>query len=172
MNKLIKSDLTTKELLIIRLFISTGLRLNELCMLDWSDINFKTGAIQVRYAKGDKFRFVVTDKNCLVLLMKLKNKQSNVNFHSPVFLHGFNKRYKVWGMRSLINRIRKKTGIEFTAHALRRTFARQAVLEGMDIIWISQLMGHSSIEMTKEYVGQLDLNDVVKAYYENLPIPA
>jgi len=170
MKKLIKSDLYPRELLVVRLLISTGLRLHELCMLDWSDINFKTGAIQVRYAKGDKFRFVVTDKPTLVLLMKYKNKNDITDMDLPVICTDEDSRFTKYGMRSLINRIREKTGIFFTCHALRRTFARQAVLNGMDIIWVQQLMGHSSIEMTRSYVGQLDTSDLINAYNKHSPI--
>jgi len=168
--KLIKSNLSIKELSAVRLLVTTGLRLNEMCMLDWSDINFKTGAIEVRFAKMDKFRFVVTDKKTLVILMKLKNKNGISDLHCPVFSHGNNRRFTKMGMRSLLLRIREKTSIYFTAHALRRSFARQAILKGMDSIWIQQLMGHSSIEMTRHYIGQLDINDVVKAYNNNLPL--
>jgi len=161
--KLLKTNLSPKELLIIRLLISTGLRLSECCDLEWRDINFSTGVIDVRHGKGDKFRVVVTDKPTLALLLRYKNKFAVADQPSVLCLQPM-------GLRSAIVRIRNKTGIFFTAHALRRTFARQAVIAGMDIIWVQQLMGHSSIEMTRQYVHQLDTEDLVKTYNQHLPI--
>jgi integrase/recombinase XerD len=162
--KLLKSDLNSQELIIIRLFISTGLRMNELLMLNWKDVNFKSGAIAVNYGKGDKYRTVVTDKPTLVLLLRLKNKNEIEDIDSPLIWHGDYERYTTMGMRSLINRIRQKTDIFFTAHALRRTFARQAVINGMGLEFVQQLMGHESVEMTRHYVGMLDVNDLVRTY--------
>jgi len=160
--KLLKSDLTPRETLIIRLFISTGLRLNELCQLAWKDINFSTGAIEVKHGKGDKFRVVITDKLTLALLLRYRNQTGGESL--TIFS------LENMGVRSVIVRVRTKSGIYFTAHALRRTFARQAVINGMDIIWVQQLMGHSSIEMTQHYVQQLDTDDLIATYKKYAPL--
>jgi integrase len=78
------------------------------------------------------------------------------------FSHDEGERFKPFGMRTIINRIRTKAGINFTAHALRKTFAKQAVLNIMGIEFVQQLMGHESIEMTRHNIGLLDVQDLVK----------
>ncbi len=57
-----------------------------------------------------------------------------------------------------------------TAHSLRRTFARLAVKNGMDIVWLQHLLGHENIETTKDYVGELDVDDVAKFYEVHAPL--
>ena len=168
--QVLKVDLSTRDRLVLRLFISTGLRLSELCELDWYDINFSTGAIDVRHGKGDKFRVVVTDKPTLALLIRYKNKVSPEDPKTPVICKSNGNRLKPMGMRSLINRLRKTSNLTFTAHALRRTFARQSYINGMDIGWLQQLMGHESIETTRDYIQKLDTADLVSTYQKYAPL--
>lgn len=159
---LIKSDLSERENIIVRLFLTTGIRMNELVQLDWKDINFKTGAIAIT-GKGDKFRFVVTDKKTLVILLRYKNKHQ-YEPETPVISTKDGRRITTRGLRSIIVRMRERIKIYYTPHGLRRTFARQAVLNGMGIEFLQQLMGHSNLDLTKSYVGELDVNDLVLNY--------
>jgi integrase/recombinase XerD len=74
------------------------------------------------------------------------------------------------GIRSIFVRLAEKSGIHFSAHALRRTFAKMAIKNEMDIIWLQTLMGHTNLETTRDYVQGLDNEDVEKVYQEHAPL--
>lgn len=170
--KLLNARASRRAQLAIRLFLTTGIRLTELCYLTWACVNFKSGVIDVLNGKGKKYRQVVTDKKTLALLIRARNHQSPDDDSAPVIpTADGSSRMTPEGMRSLMHRVSERTQIPFTPHCLRRTFARQAKIAGMDIAWIQQLMGHSSIEMTKRYIGDLDVEDVASAYNKCPPIP-
>lgn len=67
------------------------------------------------------------------------------------------------GLRLVLVRLLEKSGIEFSAHALRRSFAKLSVKAGMNLIYIQSLMGHSDIETTRNYVQKLDNSEVLNA---------
>ena len=52
----------------------------------------------------------------------------------------------------------------------QKTFAKLAVKNGMDIVWLQHLMGHANLETTRDYVQGLDIEDVDKAYQEHAPL--
>ena len=66
----------------------------------------------------------------------------------------------------MIRRISEKSGIPFSAHDLRRTFATLSLKAGMNVLHLQSLLGHSSLEMTRGYVQMVkdDLNEVHRAH--------
>lgn len=166
--QLFKYDLSIKERLVLRLFISTGIRLSEIVALNWNDINFTSGAVQILCGKGQKYRTTVLDHDTanFMLKYKIRNKLGN---ESPV-LSIRNKRMTTSGINSLIYKLRKRTGVYFSAHSLRRTFARQSILHDMPIIYLSQMMGHSSLDLTRDYVGKLDAENLTLQYHNHFPL--
>ncbi len=66
-----------RDKLIILLFVDTGIRLNELCMLDWSDINLDVGSLLVRFGKGKKFRVIGVGYKVRRLLLRYKSQQGS-----------------------------------------------------------------------------------------------
>jgi integrase/recombinase XerD len=67
------------------------------------------------------------------------------------------------GLRSVLVRLKEESGIEFSAHALRRSFAVLSVKAGMNLIYIQSLMGHSDIETTRNYIQKLDNSEILNA---------
>ena len=67
------------------------------------------------------------------------------------------------GIRSVLVRLKEESGIEFSAHALRRSFAMLSIKAGMNLIYIQSLMGHSNIETTRNYIQKLDNSEVLNA---------
>jgi len=142
---------TNRDLAIMSLAIASGLRQSELISLNWGNINLRTGRIEVLEGKGKKYRITKVDKQTLRVIIKYHNELKSLDSDfvlpdSPLFQTDENKRIKTFGLRSIMNRISTKAGVKFTAHALRRTFAKMAVKNGMDIIWLQELMGHSQLE--------------------------
>ena len=154
-----------RDKLIILLFVDTGIRLNELCMLDWSDINLDDGSLLVRFGKGKKYRVVGVGFKVRRLLLRYKSQLGNQKTESEKSLiqtiHGT--RFTTMGLRSVLVRLKEESGIEFSAHALRRSFAKLSVKAGMNLIYIQSLMGHADIETTRNYVQKLDNSEVLNA---------
>ena len=106
---------------IILLMVDTGLRLTEVCSLNWGDIDLSNGICIVRMGKGKKARSVVLGVVTRRILLSYRRTIPN-NEDYPVFQTSTGKRLAPFGLRSMIVRLSKQSGIQFSAHALRRTF--------------------------------------------------
>jgi integrase/recombinase XerD len=166
---------STRDLALLNLAIASGLRLSEIISLDWRHISLRDGKIIVLHGKGDKYRVSMVDKGTLRILIRYHNelKILDADFvapDAPLIQTDEHTRMKPNGVRSIMDRISTRSGVKMTAHALRRTFARLSVKNGMDIVWLQQLLGHENIETTKDYVGELDVDDIAKFYEVHAPL--
>jgi site-specific recombinase XerD len=86
--------------------------------------------------------------------------------HAPVFQTQTGTRFKPSGFRQVIRRISEKSGIPFSAHDLRRTFATLSLKAGMNVLHLQSLLGHTSLEMTRRYVQMVkdDLSEAHRTY--------
>ena len=154
-----------RDKLIITFFVDTGVRLSEFSNLNWGDINIDTGSVVIRKGKGKKFRVIGIGIKTRRLLLKYKSElgQESTNPEKPLFqtIHG--KRFTPMGLRSALVRLSENSGVKFSAHVLRRSFAKLSVKAGMNLIYIQSLMGHSNIETTRNYVQKLDSSEVLNA---------
>ncbi|MFV2043989.1 MAG: tyrosine-type recombinase/integrase [Anaerolineales bacterium] len=66
-------------------------------------------------------------------------------------------------------RLSQKSGVHITFHKCRRTFASWALRQGMDLLSLQRLLGHSSLEMVRRYAQQSD-RDLKNAHLEFSPI--
>lgn len=162
---LLKNCESVRAKLIILILTDTGVRLSELIGLDWSDVNMGNGSILVRNGKGNKFRVVGIGIKTQRVVLKYKTQIGNQRSSSdnPLIqtIHG--KRFSRMGLRSALVRLREKSEIDFSAHALRRSFAKLSVKAGMNIVYLQSLMGHAHLETTRDYVQKLDNSEVLNA---------
>lgn len=166
---------STRDSALINLALASGLRLSEIISLDWGHINLKDGKISILSGKGKKYRVCMVDKGTLRLLIRYHNEllamnEDFISPNSPLIQTDENTRLKVGGLRSLVDRISMRSGVKFTAHALRRTFARLSVKNGLDILWLQFLLGHENLETTRDYIQGLDVADVERFYQEHAPL--
>ena len=89
--------------------------------------------------------------------------------NDPLFQTQTGTRLTPSGFRQVIRRVSVKSGIPFSAHDLRRTFATLSLKAGMNVLHLQSLLGHSSLEMTRRYV-QLVKDDLCEAHKEHGPI--
>ena len=145
-----------RDRLIILLFLDTGLRNNELCSLDASDIDIKEGLILVRHGKTGQ-RYVPIGANVRKkLLIHKRNK-------TILFFGKTGKRITISGIVQMFKRLRKRTGIaHLSAHSLRRTFAISCIRNGMNIHILAKMMGHTTIDVLKHYLD-ISTEDLQKA---------
>jgi len=85
------------------------------------------------------------------------------NVNNPLFRTQQRKLFTPMDLRLVLVRLLEKSGEEFLAHVLRRSFAKLSVKAGMNLIYIQSLMGHSDIETTRNFVQELDNSEVLNA---------
>jgi len=132
----------------ITLALNTGCRKNELLHLEWRNVvlEHRFVIIQPETAKNRKRRILPLNQKAT---SALENRQRQQNgewvFNNPdgTRLESLDYRFR---------KARQKAGIEdFRIHDLRHTFASWLVSEGVDLIKVRDLLGHSSITMTERY---------------------
>lgn len=134
--------------MFILLALHTGCRKNELLTLQWSDIDQQRAFLLLRpeNTKANKARAIPLNQTALKALQALQ--QGN---DSPwVFTNAKGERKKTmnWSFRKSL----ESAGIQdFHIHDLRHTFASWLVSEGVELIKVRDLLGHSTIKMTERY---------------------
>lgn len=140
-----------RDLAMIDILSSTGMRVGELVNLDRVDIDFNNRECVV-LGKGDKERLVYFDARTKV---HLKNYLDSRTDDSPalfVSLNKPNKRLKISGVEKRLRELGRRLDIERVhPHKFRRTLATRAIDKGMPIEQVQKLLGHQKIDTTLEY---------------------
>jgi len=143
---------------------SSGVRRSELVNLNVQDVDTVTGKVRIIAGKGDKNRVTFISKNAIKALRTYLLTRNVDN--EALWLNRHNERLNISTMNYLVEKYSKITGIDFSAHDFRRCFALNCYRQGMEILVISTILGHYSVEVTKRYlnIGEEDL----KRYYDKL----
>lgn len=142
---------SNRDLAIIDLLSSTGIRVGELVNLDIEDIDFENRECIV-LGKGDKERKVYFDARTKIHLQNYLKKRSDNNSALFVTLHKPFNQLKISGVESRMRELGKKLNIQKVhPHRFRRTLATMAIDKGMPIEQVQQLLGHQSIDTTLRY---------------------
>jgi len=142
---------------MIRTFLFTGIRLNELLKLKTSSVNFEESEIIIYQGKGNKDRVIPIHPNLLPYLKKyheLKKRPTEYFFSSI----RSNKPLTKNNLYRIIKKLREKTRFHFTPHQLRHTFGKLSIEANLNPFKLQKIMGHSSIETTQIYVYVSDDN--------------
>lgn len=139
-----------RDLAIVDVFASTGMRVGEMELLNRQDVNFGTGEIVV-FGKGSKERVVYLNAKAKIHLQDYLNNRSDNNEALFTTLRGANRLLK-GGIETLIRLLGKKTGISNVhPHRFRRTAATMAINRGMPIEQVQKMLGHAKIDTTVLY---------------------
>ncbi len=135
---------------VLYTFLKTGLRKSELINLRWEDIDFERKYIRVeskedwRTKTGNTREIPITD-DLVEILNKLPRTSDYVFLNSNGRKYGFH-------LTERVKRLAKSIGISnMTVHALRHTFISHLVMNGVDLVSIKELAGHSDIKTTMRY---------------------
>jgi len=140
-----------RDLAIIDLLSSTGIRVGEMVNLDIVDIDFENRECVV-LGKGDKERKVYFDARTKIHVQNYLNSRSDNNSALFVTLHKPFDRLKISGVEIRMRELGKKLHIQKVhPHKFRRTLATMAIDKGMPIEQVQQLLGHQSIDTTLQY---------------------
>ena len=140
-----------RDLAIIDLLASTGMRVGELVQLNRSDIDFENRECIV-FGKGKKERPVYFDARTKIHLKNYLN--SRVDNHPALFVTLFKntKRLGIAGVEIRLRKLGRKLGIsKVHPHKFRRTLATKAIDKGMPIEQVQKLLGHAKIDTTLAY---------------------
>jgi len=142
LNKLLENAENYRDKLIIKFLFYTGVRVSELVKIKKNDIIFEEGFVKV-YGKGGKERIVPIPKE---LLSELKDYINKINTENIFPLSSRQ-------VERIIKNIAKKAGInkKVTPHVLRHSLATTLLSKGVDIRYIQEILGHSSLNITQIY---------------------
>ena len=139
---------------IFATFLYTGIRKSELAHLKVEDVDLKSYILYVVKGKGDKNRAIPINETLAGILKFYFMQRGKCGIQSSYFFFSRVSHSNI-GQSTftyICNKIQRHTGIYFTPHVLRHTFATLLLEGGCDIISISKLLGHSSLQMTLVYV--------------------
>ncbi len=138
---------------IFATFIYAGLRKSELLNLNLTDVDIENLTIFVRQGKGGKDRIVPMSFDLAQSLKRYLIDRKRLQKTCPNFFTSLNrnKGFTTSGLKRLIDKIKSVSGINFSSHKLRHTFATLMLEGGCDVISLSKMLGHSKVETTKIY---------------------
>lgn len=140
-----------RDLAIIDLLYSTGIRIGELVRLNIDDIDFEERECIV-FGKGDKERRVYFDAKTKIHLTDYINSRFDTNPALFVTLDAPYNRLQISGIEIRLRRLGRELGInKVHPHKFRRTMATRAIDKGMPIEQVQKLLGHSQIDTTMHY---------------------
>lgn len=140
-----------RDLAIIDLLYSTGIRVGELVNLNITDIDFEERECVV-FGKGDKERRVYFDAKTKIHLRKYLESRGDSNPALFVTLNAPYNRLKISGVEIRLRQLGRKLNIDkIHPHKFRRTMATRAIDKGMPIEQVQKILGHSQIDTTMQY---------------------
>lgn len=157
-----------RDLAVVDLLASTGMRIGELIRLDVADVNLQERECIVT-GKGNKQRPVYFDARAKLHLAEYLETRVDNNSALFVSLDSKAKRITVGGMELRLRNLGKKAGVSRVhPHKFRRTLATHAIDKGMPIEQVQKLLGHAKIDTTMHYamVNQNNVKASHRRYLE------
>ena len=140
-----------RDLAIIDLLASSGMRVGEMVSLNREDINFNERECVV-FGKGNKERLVYFDARTKIHLQNYLDSRSDSNPALFVTLKAPYERLKIGGVEVRLRELGKRLNLpKVHPHKFRRTLATSAIDKGMPIEQVQQLLGHQKIDTTMHY---------------------
>ena len=140
-----------RDLAIIDLLYSTGIRVGELVRLNIRDVNMEQRECVV-FGKGDKEQRVYFDAKAKIHLMEYLASRDDSNPALFVSLNGEHNRLQISGVEIRLRQLGRKLSLDrIHPHKFRRTMATRAIDKGMPIEQVQKILGHSQIDTTMQY---------------------
>lgn len=140
-----------RDLAMIDLLYSTGIRVGELVNLNIANVDFERRECVV-YGKGDKERRVYFDAKAKIHLQNYLAARMDDNPALFVTLDAPHERLKISGVEIRVRELGRSLGLpKIHPHKFRRTMATRAIDKGMPIEQVQKILGHSQIDTTMQY---------------------
>ena len=146
---------TKREKAIVEMLYSTGCRVSELEHLNISDVNFETKEVML-FGKGNKHRISYLNAKAEISLRNYLKERTDNDEALFVYNKKPYSRLKKSGIELIIKNIVNRTNgvdVHVTPHVFRHTTATHSLNHGMNVVEVSKLLGHESIETTMQYIS-------------------
>lgn len=162
-----KCSFTEYQCWVITNFLfSTGVRQRSLINIKVKDVDFDNNVVYVNVTKNRKPLIVpinLTMANILSEFLKYRQHQTSDDY---LFCNVFGQQLVKSTSYHMLSEYNKRRGINTTGiHRYRHTFAKQWILNGGNVVSLSQILGHSSLAITQNYINLL-VSDVAKQVNE------
>lgn len=145
---------TLRDIAVIELLFATGIRISELCSLKAADVSFYDKTILI-YGKGSKERRVQIGNDDVISILEeyKKSFEQQIQSCGHFFVNYSGRPMSDQSIRRMINKYTALAAIEqhITPHMFRHTFATSLLEADVDIRYIQEMLGHSSINVTEIY---------------------
>lgn len=154
---------------LVNYLIATGNRVSTICNIKNKNVNFDTGTIILEKTKNRKEQVIPMSRTLSIIL---KEYMSYRQGEEEDYLFCNQSGYKLTedAFKHAIAKYNIKRGVRKTSvHVFRHTFAKKYILNGGDIFRLQKLLGHSSMEMVREYV-EMFAEDLQQGYNDVNPL--
>ena len=148
-----QKKISLRNITLISVMFSTGIRVSELCNIKLKDIDLLEKKLKI-FGKGSKERILYLGNSNVVQLCQMYLTYNNTcKKNEYYFLNKFNKKLSEQTVRILLKKIESELELSthITPHMFRHTFATTLLEKGVDIRYIQNILGHSSISTTQIY---------------------
>ncbi len=150
--------------------LDTGARVREFLALNLEDVDFVSGAVDIRKGKGNKSRTVFIGKKSRKALRAYLRVRGDAD--PALWVTDEGGRLAVNSLRAVLERRAKLAGVPFaSAHDFRRSFALALLRAGVDVFSIQKLMGHAGLDVLRRYLAQ-NTEDLRNAHERGSPVDA
>ncbi len=154
----VKTEMGRRDETIFLFLLDSGLRMAELLALNVGDVSLQDGRVYVKNGKGDKPRQTfIGPRTRRELQRYLRYRKGELPDDAPLFVttKGNRDRLSRGGLRQMMDRRAALAGITASGlHSFRRAFTIEMLRSGADMLTISRLLGHSSINLVQRYAKQ------------------
>ena len=144
----------SRDIAVIELLFATGIRISERCSLKPEHFDFYENNVLI-YGKGAKERRVQIGTDAVMLALKkyFQNFKEEIKLSGYFFVNRLHTRLSEQSVRNMINKYTSiaSIGLHITPHMFRHSFATYLLEEDVDIRYIQEMLGHSSISVTEIY---------------------
>jgi site-specific recombinase XerD len=164
-----------RDMVIILLFLDSGIRVSELIDIELDDVNLDDAHILIRQGKGNRERVVPIGSLVQKSLWRYINqyrRQPLIERITSLFLSNHGLQITRNGIQQMLRRLALKadiSGVRCSPHTFRHTFAKNYLLNGGDIFSLQRILGHSSLASVRGYLN-LFANDVKKQHRRYSPV--
>ena len=155
-----KDELAVRDQAILEVLYTSGIRASELINIKMSDLSLSSREIRI-LGKGNKERIAIISESCRKRIKEYQNKlrlnlllkYKGENPPSELFLNNNGDKLTTRGLEYILKKIEEKTGyyLGLHPHIFRHSLATHLFDNGLDLLEIQKILGHSSIDSTQVY---------------------
>lgn len=147
---------------ICNFLLSTGVRQRSLMNIKVKDIDFDNNLVSLSHTKNRKTLLIPLNSSMILILHEFLKYRKPKNNEDYLFCNTFGQQLTKSTSYHMLYFYNKSRGVEKTGlHRWRHTFAKQWILSGGNVVTLSRLLGHSSLDITQNYLNLL-ISDLAK----------